>query len=114
MSVLRKRSRSQADVGHHIRHELAELMPILRIEQCAIELRAFDPASGTAVLFIKGGCPDCNCSPATFRPPFKITPKRTLEEDMQLQTNVMSYAGSSKVISVPKKAVSSQLSAISH
>jgi hypothetical protein len=29
----------------------------------------------------------------------KITPKRTLEEDMQLQTNVMSYAGSSKVIS---------------
>lgn len=43
----------------------------------------------------------------------KITPKRTLEEDMTLQTNVMSYAGSSKVISVPKKAVSSQLSAIS-
>lgn len=66
MSVLRKRSRSQADVEHHIRHELAEIMPILRIEQCAIELRAFDPASGTAVLFIKGGCPDCDCSPATF------------------------------------------------
>lgn len=31
----------------------------------------------------------------------KITPKRTLEEDMQLQTNVMSYAGSNKVISIP-------------
>ena len=26
----------------------------------------FDPSTGTAVLLIKGGCPDCNCSPATF------------------------------------------------
>jgi Fe-S cluster biogenesis protein NfuA len=67
MSVLRrKRARSQGDVEHQIRHELAEILPILRIEQCAIELQAFDPASGTAVLFIKGGCPDCDCSPATF------------------------------------------------
>lgn len=67
MSVLRrKRSRSQSDVEHHIRHELAEILPILRIEQCAIELQTFDPATGTAVLFIKGGCPDCDCSPATF------------------------------------------------
>jgi Fe-S cluster biogenesis protein NfuA len=67
MSVLRrKRSRSQADVEHQIRHELAEILPILRIEQCAIELQVFDPSTGTAVLLIKGGCPDCNCSPATF------------------------------------------------
>jgi Fe-S cluster biogenesis protein NfuA len=67
MSVLRrKRSRPQADVEHHIRDELAAILPILRIEQCAIELQTFDPATGTAVLFIKGGCPDCNCSPATF------------------------------------------------
>jgi Fe-S cluster biogenesis protein NfuA len=67
MSVLRrKRSRPQNDVERHIRHELAEILPILRIEQCAIELRAFDPATGTAVLVIKGGCAECNCSPATF------------------------------------------------
>jgi Fe-S cluster biogenesis protein NfuA len=67
MSVLRrKRSRPQNDVEHHIRHELAEILPILRIEQCAIELRAFDPATGTAVLVIKGGCAECDCSPATF------------------------------------------------
>ncbi|HMO35406.1 MAG TPA: hypothetical protein PKA06_05130 [Gemmatales bacterium] len=32
----------------------------------------------------------------------KITPKRSLEEDMQLHTNVMSYAGSGTVISLPK------------
>ena len=66
MSVLRKRSRPQKDVEHHIRHELAAILPILRIEQCAIELRAFDPATGTAVLVIKGGCAECDCSPATF------------------------------------------------
>ncbi len=31
----------------------------------------------------------------------KIQPKRTLEEDMQLQTNVMSYAGNGTAISLP-------------
>lgn len=67
MSVLRrKQSRPQEDVEHHIRHELAEILPILRIEQRAIELQAFDPATGTAVLLIKGGCAECDCSPATF------------------------------------------------
>jgi Fe-S cluster biogenesis protein NfuA len=67
MSVLRrKRSRTQADIEHQIRQELAEILPILRIEQCAIELQAFDSATGTAVLFIKGGCAECDCSPATF------------------------------------------------
>ena len=67
MSVLRrKRSRSQVDVEQQIRDELAAILPILRIEHCAIELQTFDPSTGTAVLFIKGGCPDCECSPATF------------------------------------------------
>ncbi|HMG70225.1 MAG TPA: NifU family protein [Gemmatimonadaceae bacterium] len=67
MSVLRRnRSRPQKDVEHQIRHELAEILPILRIEQCAIELLTFDPATGTAVLVIRGGCPDCEVSPATF------------------------------------------------
>ncbi len=66
MSVLRRKSRPQADVEHHIRHELAEILPILRIDQGAMELQTFDAETGTAVLFIRGGCPDCDCSPATF------------------------------------------------
>ena len=67
MSVLRrKRSRPQADVEHHIRAELAEILPILRIEQCALELRGFDPTSGTATLLVTGGCPDCDASAVTF------------------------------------------------
>jgi Fe-S cluster biogenesis protein NfuA len=66
MSVLRKRSRSQPDVEHHIRDELASILPILRIQECAIELQTFDAGTGTAVLLMRGGCPDCDCSPATF------------------------------------------------
>jgi Fe-S cluster biogenesis protein NfuA len=67
MSVLRrKRSRPQAEVEQAIRHELSEILPILRIDHCAIELDAFDPATGTATLFFKGGCPDCDASAITF------------------------------------------------
>lgn len=42
------------------------MLPILRIDHCAIELESFDPASGTAMLLVKGGCPDCDVSPVTF------------------------------------------------
>jgi Fe-S cluster biogenesis protein NfuA len=67
MSVLRrKRSRPQADVEHDIRHELAEILPILRIEKCALELQGFDPDSGTATLLVTGACPDCDASAVTF------------------------------------------------
>ncbi|MFL5596159.1 MAG: NifU family protein, partial [Gemmatimonadaceae bacterium] len=67
MSVLRrKRARPHADIEQQIRHELAEILPILRIEQCAIELDAFDGESGTAVLHVMGGCKDCDASALTF------------------------------------------------
>lgn len=67
MSVLRRnRSRPQVDVEQHIRAELAEILPILRIEECALELQGFDPKSGTATLLVTGACPDCEASVATF------------------------------------------------
>lgn len=66
MSVLRKRSRPQADVEQHIRTELAEILPILRIEACALELQGFDPESGIATLLVTGACPDCDASAVTF------------------------------------------------
>lgn len=67
MSVLRRgKSRSPADIENQIRRELASILPILRIEEFAIELDTFDPASGTAFLVVKGGCPDCDVSPVTF------------------------------------------------
>lgn len=67
MSVLRRnRFRPQADVEHHIRAELAEILPILRIQECALELQGFDPESGTATLLVTGACPDCEASAVTF------------------------------------------------
>jgi len=67
MSVLRRgKSRSPADIENQIRRELAGILPILRIEECAIELDTFDPSTGTAFLVVKGGCPDCDVSPVTF------------------------------------------------
>ena len=81
MSVLRRnRSRPQKDVELHIRHELAEILPILRIEKCAIELQTFDPATGTAVLVIRGGCPDCEVSPATFIQGIEVQLKLRISE----------------------------------
>jgi Fe-S cluster biogenesis protein NfuA len=67
MSVLRrKRARAQTDVEHHIRHELQDILTILRIEECALELRGFDPGTGTATLHVTGACPDCDASAVTF------------------------------------------------
>jgi Fe-S cluster biogenesis protein NfuA len=66
MSVLRKRSRPQADVEQDIQAELAEILLILRIEKCALELQGFDADSGTATLLVTGACPDCDASAVTF------------------------------------------------
>ena len=89
MSVLRrKRSRPQAEIEHHIRHELAEIMPILRIEDCAIELDGFDPATGTAILHVTGGCQDCNASAVTFMQGIEVQLKRRISELKFVVVNV--------------------------
>jgi Fe-S cluster biogenesis protein NfuA len=66
MSDLRRKSRPPADVEHQIRHELEDILPILRIEECALELQGFDAATGTATLLVTGACPDCEASAVTF------------------------------------------------
>ena len=67
MSVLRRlRPRPPADIEHQIRHELDDILAILRIEKCAIELAGFDTATGTATLHVTGVCPDCDASAVTF------------------------------------------------
>jgi len=66
MSVLRRRRRAQPDIEHQIQHELRDILAILRIEECALELQAFDSATGTATLLVTGACPDCDASAATF------------------------------------------------
>jgi Fe-S cluster biogenesis protein NfuA len=93
MSVLRrKRQRPQADVENHIRRELAEILPILRIDHCAIELDAFDPATGTAVLHVMGGCKDCDASALTFMQGIEVQRKLRVSELKSLVVNVDSTA----------------------
>jgi Fe-S cluster biogenesis protein NfuA len=93
MSVLRrKRSRPQADVENQIRHELAEILPILRIDHCAIELDGFDPATGTAVLHVMGGCKDCDASALTFMQGIEVQLKLRVSELKVLVVNVDSTA----------------------
>ena len=89
MSVLRrKRSRPQAEIEHDIRHGLAEILPILRIEDCAIELDGFDTATGTAVLRVTGGCQDCNASAVTFMQGIEVQLKRRVSELKFVVANV--------------------------
>ena len=93
MSVLRRnRVRPQADVEHQIRHELAEILHILRIEHCAIELDTFDPATGTAVLHVMGGCKDCDASALTFMQGIEVQLKRRISELKSVVVNVDSTA----------------------
>ena len=90
MSVLRRKPRSRADIEAQIRHELADILPILRIEQCAIELESFDPATGDASLIVKGGCPDCDVSPVTFMQGIETQLKRRVMELKTVRASVAS------------------------
>lgn len=67
MSVLKFTSgRGNPAVEARIRHALAELRPLLRIEECGLHLVEFDAAAGVAVLRIEGGCPDCEMPAVTY------------------------------------------------
>lgn len=93
MSVLRRKSnRTQADIEHDIRDELAEIMPILRIDDCTISLDGFDPATGTAVLHVTGGCQDCEASALTFMQGIELQLKRRISELKSVVVNVDSTA----------------------
>jgi Fe-S cluster biogenesis protein NfuA len=92
MSVLRRKSRPQAEVEHQSRHELAEILTILRIDHCAIELDAFDAATGTAVLHVMGGCKDCDASAVTFMQGIEVQLKRRVSELKFVIVNVDSTA----------------------
>ena len=93
MSVLRRKSsRPQSEIEHDIRHELAEILPILRIEDCAIQLDGFDPATGTAVLHVTGGCQDCEASAVTFMQGIEVQLKRRISELKFVVVNVDSKA----------------------
>lgn len=61
-----RRERQQERIQQDIRNALDAIRPILRIEECALTLFQFDPETGVTILEVKGGCPDCDLSVATF------------------------------------------------
>jgi len=93
MSVLRpKRGRPQAEIEHAVRNELAEVLRILHIEDCGLELDGFDPATGTAVVHVTGSCHDCEASALTFMQGIEIQLKRRIAEVKSVVVNVDSTA----------------------
>ena len=66
MRIPLRQSRSKQAVEENISVVLSELLPLLRIEHCRLELVQFSAESGLLEVGIDGGCPDCSVSPATF------------------------------------------------
>jgi Fe-S cluster biogenesis protein NfuA len=65
MSVLRRAPAKEA-IEARIRLAIVGLRPLLHIEPAGLELVAFDPQSGVAVLHVAGDCPDCDMSAVTL------------------------------------------------
>ncbi|MGH7604783.1 MAG: NifU family protein [Gemmatimonadaceae bacterium] len=80
MSVLRRRTRAKSDIEHQIRHDLQDILSMLRIEECALELQGFDSSTGTATLLVTGACPDCDASAATFIQGIEVQLKQRVVE----------------------------------
>ena len=56
----------ERDVDVRIRDTLAEMRPLLHIQDATIDLVRFEEESGTAVLRVEGDCPDCDMSVANL------------------------------------------------
>lgn len=68
MKGLRRRSEGSAEaIEGRIAAVLADVIPLLRIEHCRLEIDAFVVASGMLTVRVDGSCPDCLASPAMFR-----------------------------------------------
>ena len=84
MVVLPRRKRTDAVIRERITAVLAEVGPLLRIEQCLIEIAEFSGATGRLTLQIDGSCPDCNLSPATFMPAIEAHVRQRVPEVLEV------------------------------
>jgi Fe-S cluster biogenesis protein NfuA len=60
--------RSDPTVEHRIQHALDDIPGVLRTEMIIVELVEFVHESGTAVLRLRGDCPDCDMTAAMYVP----------------------------------------------
>lgn len=68
MGESRRTVARRATIEQRIRDAVAEVQPLLRLDEAVIELREFDADTGIAVLAVAGECPHCHLSAATFMP----------------------------------------------
>ena len=68
MGESRRTVARRATIEQRIRDAVAEVRPLLRLDDAVIELREFDPETGVAVLALAGECPHCHLSATTFMP----------------------------------------------
>jgi Fe-S cluster biogenesis protein NfuA len=66
MGVLRRTATTDRQIEARISAILVEVQPLLRIEHCALQLVAFDAATGVLTISIDGNCPDCSVSSSIF------------------------------------------------
>lgn len=66
MGMLKRGQRAGRGIEGRIQHAIDHLVPLLRIEECRIELVEFERDTGLAVLRIEGGCEHCAMSAVTL------------------------------------------------
>lgn len=85
MKGLRRRSEGTAEgtaggTEARIAAVLADVIPVLRIEHCRLEIEEFVVASGMLTVRVAGSCPDCLGSPAMFRAAIEAHLKQRVPE----------------------------------
>lgn len=66
MSTRRRFGLRESAIEARIEHALADLRPLLRIEDCGLSLQSWDESAGLAIIRVEGGCPDCGVTAATY------------------------------------------------
>lgn len=66
MSTRRRFGVRETAIEARIEHALADLRPLLRIEDCGLSLVRWEETAGLAVIRVEGGCPDCGATVATY------------------------------------------------
>ena len=79
-SPSRRAAARAAALEARIRAALDSAGALLRLHDSRLELRAFDAATGVALLDVAGGCPDCELSVSTFRTAVQAHVQRAVPE----------------------------------
>jgi Fe-S cluster biogenesis protein NfuA len=66
MSTRRRYASRETAIEARIEHALADLRPLLRMEDCGLSLVRWDGSAGVAVIRVVGECPDCGVTAATY------------------------------------------------